>query len=197
MAFAAYGMVVIAGPILGPVLGGWITDNASWQWCFLINVPVGMLSLVLVHVFVDEPAALVRERKKRLEGGLKMDVIGFVLVALFFSCLEITLDRGQEDDWFGSSTIVATTVITVVSLILFIPWELTRKSPIVPIRMLGNRNFGLASVLLLLTGVIILARPCSFLSCCSRSSITRRRMPASRSRRAASPPSSPCPSADC
>ena len=155
MAFAAYGMVVIAGPILGPVLGGWITDNASWQWCFLINVPVGLLSLVLVHVFVDEPAALVRERKKRLEGGLKMDVIGFVLVALFFSCLEITLDRGQEDDWFGRSTIVATTVITVVSLILFIPWELTRKSPIVPIRMLGNRNFGLASVLLLLTGVII------------------------------------------
>jgi DHA2 family multidrug resistance protein len=155
MAFAAYGMVVIAGPIIGPVLGGWITDNASWQWCFLINVPVGLVSLFLVNLMVDEPLALQRERKKLLEGGLKIDFLGFVLVALFFGCLEVTLDRGQEDDWFSSSVILTTGLITIVSLLLFVPWELSRKDPIVPIRMLGNRNFGLASFFLLLTGVII------------------------------------------
>jgi DHA2 family multidrug resistance protein len=155
MAFAAYGMVVIAGPIIGPVVGGWITDNASWQWCFLINVPVGALSLFLVNTFVEEPPALKREREALLANGLKVDIIGFILVGLFFGCLEVTLDRGQEDDWFASSLIVATSLVTVISLMVFIPWELTRKAPIVPIRMFGNRNFGLASIFLLLTGVII------------------------------------------
>jgi DHA2 family multidrug resistance protein len=155
MAFAAYGMVVITGPILGPVLGGWITDNASWQWCFLINVPVGLISLFLVNLMVDEPAALQRDRKKLLKGGLKIDFLGFVLVALFFGCLEVTLDRGQEDDWFSSPTILITGLVTIASLLMFIPWELSRKDPIVPIRMLGHRNFGLASFFLLLTGAII------------------------------------------
>ena len=155
LAFAAYGMVVIAGPILGPVVGGWITDNASWQWCFLINVPIGLISLLLVQRIVVEPAALQRERKQLLAGGLKVDVLGFVLAALFFGGLEVMLDRGQEDDWFSSPTILATGVTALVSLILFIPWELTRKAPIVPIRMLGQRNFGLSSILLLVTGVII------------------------------------------
>lgn len=155
LAFAAYGIVVIAGPIFGPVLGGWITDNASWQWCFLLNVPVGALSLFLVHTFVDEPPALLRDRAKLLERGLHVDVAGFVLVALFFGCLEVTLDRGQQADWFASRTITATAVIAIVSLILFIPWELTREQPIVPIRMYARKNFGLANVYLLLTGVIV------------------------------------------
>src|SRR5665213_1382797 len=155
LAFAAYGIVVIAGPVFGPVLGGWITDNASWQWCFLLNVPVGALSLFLVHTFVDEPPALLRDRSKLLQGGLHVDVAGFVLVALFFGCLEVTLDRGQQDDWFASRAITATAVMAIVSLILFIPWELTRAQPIVPIKMYGRKNFGLANVFLLLTGVIV------------------------------------------
>jgi DHA2 family multidrug resistance protein len=155
LAFAAYGIVVIAGPIAGPILGGYITDNASWQWCFLINVPVGALSLFLVNAFVDEPKALRDDRRKLLEGGLRIDLTGFVLVALFFGCLEFTLDRGQRDDWFSSPTITATAVISAVALILFIPWELTREEPIVPITMFGRRNFGLASIFLMLTGVIL------------------------------------------
>ena len=155
MAFAAYGMVVITGPILGPVIGGYITDNANWQWCFLINVPVGLLSLFLVHTLVDEPEVLQRERRALLADGLKVDVIGFVLVALFFGCLEVTLDRGQQADWFASPEITATGIVAVVSLLLFIPWELTRAAPIVPIRMLAQRNFGIASIFLLVTGVII------------------------------------------
>jgi len=155
LAFAAYGIVVIAGPIAGPILGGYITDNASWQWCFLINVPVGALSLFLVQSFVNEPQALKDDRRRLLEGGLRIDMVGFVLVVLFFGCLEFTLDRGQRLDWFSSPTITATAVISALALILFIPWELTREAPIVPITMFGRRNFGIASIFLMLTGVIL------------------------------------------
>ena len=155
LAFAAYGLVVIVGPVVGPILGGVITDNASWRWCFLINVPVGLLSLFLVNLMVDEPEALKRDRAKLLKGGLHVDVMGFVLVALFLGCLEITLDRGQTDDWFSSPTIVATAVTSALALILFIPWELTRKEPIVPIAMFGRRNFGVASIFLMITGLIL------------------------------------------
>ncbi|HEX4050096.1 MAG TPA: DHA2 family efflux MFS transporter permease subunit [Steroidobacteraceae bacterium] len=154
-AFAAYGMVVIVGPILGPILGGWLTDNTSWRWCFLINVPVGALSLYLVGMLVDEPAALVRERAALLRRGLRVDVAGFALVALFFGCLEFTLDRGQTDDWFSNPIILATAVTAAVALLLLIPWELTHAEPIVPIAMFGRRNFGIASIFLLLTGTIL------------------------------------------
>lgn len=155
MAFAAYGMVIIVAPIFGPILGGWITDNASWRWCFLINVPIGLLSLFLVNLFVDEPEALKQDRKALLAGGLKIDVVGFVLVAIFFGCLELTLDRGQQLNWFSSGFIVATAVMAALSLIAFVPWELTRVSPIVPISMFARRNFGIASVFLMLTGMIL------------------------------------------
>jgi MFS transporter, DHA2 family, multidrug resistance protein len=155
LAFAAYGVVVIAGPVLGPVIGGWITDNYSWHWCFLINVPVGVLSLVLVHLFVEEPEALKRDRQKALEGGLKVDILGFLGVGGFLGFLEITLDRGQREDWFSSPTIVATAVLSAMCLLFAIPWELSRKDPIVPIRMFARRNFGIASIFLLITGLII------------------------------------------
>ena len=155
LAFAAYGIVVIAGPVVGPIVGGLITDNASWEWCFLINVPVGILSLLLVNTFVDEPEALIRDRKKLLAGGLKVDVVGFVLVGLFLGCLEVTLDRGQRDNWFSSPTITAMAAISALSLIVFVPWELTREEPIVPISMFGRKNFSIASLFLMLTGVII------------------------------------------
>jgi DHA2 family multidrug resistance protein len=155
LAFAAYGIVVIVGPVVGPIVGGLITDNASWEWCFLINVPVGILSLLLVNTFVDEPEVLKREREKLWAGGLRVDIVGFLLVGLFLGCLEVTLDRGQRDDWFSSPTITATAVISALSLILFVPWELTREEPIVPISMFGQRNFTIASLFLMITGVII------------------------------------------
>jgi DHA2 family multidrug resistance protein len=155
MAFAAYGLVVIAGPVVGPVIGGWITDNYSWHWCFLINVPIGVLSLVLVNIFVDEPAALRKERKALLKGGLSVDFMGFIFVALFLGFLEVTLDRGQQDNWFSSPFILTSAIISGTALVFFIPWELTRDDPIVPIQMFGKRNFGIASIFLLITGVII------------------------------------------
>jgi DHA2 family multidrug resistance protein len=155
LAFAAYGLVVILGPVIGPVLGGVITDTSSWRWCFLINVPIGMLSLFLVNMFVDEPQALIDDRKTLLEKGLSVDIVGFILVALFFGCLEVTLDRGQVDDWFASPFITTTAIVAAASLFVFVPWELTRDDPIVPIAMFGRRNFGIASLFLMLTGVIV------------------------------------------
>ncbi|HEY3800027.1 MAG TPA: DHA2 family efflux MFS transporter permease subunit [Caulobacteraceae bacterium] len=155
MAFAAYGIVVIVGPILGPTLGGWITDNASWHWVFLINVPIGILSLVLVGLLVAEPAVLEKERKAKIAGGLKVDWVGFLLVAAGLGFLEITLDRGQRDDWFSSPFICVAAVGSVGSLIALVPWELTREDPIVNLKLLRQRNFSIAFLLLMVTGVVV------------------------------------------
>ena len=154
-AFAAYGIVVVVGPVLGPTLGGWITDNFSWHWIFLINVPVGILSLFLVHFFVHEPKLLIKERKERWKGGLRVDYIGFALVALGLGCLEMTLDRGERDDWFSSGFIIATATISGLSLIALVFWEIFHKEPVVNLRLLGGRNFGITSIFMLTTGAVL------------------------------------------
>jgi DHA2 family multidrug resistance protein len=155
MAFAAYGIVVIAGPILGPSLGGWITDTLSWNWVFLINVPIGILSLVLVGMLVAEPEALQEERREKLKGGLKVDWFGFLLVAGSLGFLEVTLDRGQRDDWFSSPFITFCAIASAISFIVIVPWELTRKDPIVDLRIIGQRNFSIAFVLMMVTGAVV------------------------------------------
>jgi DHA2 family multidrug resistance protein len=154
-AFAAYGVVVIVGPVLGPSLGGWITDNYSWHWVFLINVPIGLLSLVLVSLFVIEPPALKRQTEKLRAGGFKIDYVGFILVALFLGCLEVTLDRGQREDWFSSPVIDGFAIVSAAALLIFLPWELTRPKPIVNIKLFYNRNFAIANVFMLLMGLIV------------------------------------------
>jgi MFS transporter, DHA2 family, multidrug resistance protein len=154
-AFALYGVAVIVAPTVGPSLGGWITDNYSWHWIFFINVPVGMISLALVHWLVVEPPALEKERAARLSKGLKIDWIGFLLVALFLGCLEIVLDKGQEDDWFQSNFIISFTAMSAVAFALFIPWELARKDPIVDIRLLGRRQFATAFAVMMAVGAVL------------------------------------------
>jgi DHA2 family multidrug resistance protein len=154
-AFAAYGVVVIVGPIFGPTLGGWITDDYSWHWVFLINVPIGILSLVLVSLFVDEPEALKRQSERARRGGIRVDTIGFTLVALFLGCLEITLDRGQREDWFSSGLILSTAAISALSFLVFIPWELTRDEPVVNLKLFRNGNFIIANIFMLLMGLIV------------------------------------------
>ncbi|HEY4075485.1 MAG TPA: DHA2 family efflux MFS transporter permease subunit [Rhizomicrobium sp.] len=154
-AFAAYGVVVIVGPVLGPSLGGWITDSYSWHWVFLINVPIGILSLILVTLFVEEPPALRKQTAKMRKQGIKVDYIGFLLVALFLGCLEITLDRGQRDDWFSSGLITTTAIVSTLSFLAFIPWELSRKDPIVNIKLFRNGNFIIANLFMLLMGLIV------------------------------------------
>jgi DHA2 family multidrug resistance protein len=154
-AFAIYGIAVIVAPTVGPTIGGWLTDNYSWHWIFFINVPFGILSLILVQWLVVEPEALERERAERLAGGLKIDWVGFVLITLTFGCLQFVLDRGQIEDWFSSTTIVIFATIAACSFIFFIPWELTHDDPIVDIRLLCQRQFGLAFVVMLAVGAIL------------------------------------------
>src|SRR5580658_3796098 len=121
-AFALYGIAVIVAPTVGPTIGGWITDNYSWHWIFFINVPIGIASLALVQWLLVEPEVLERERKERLANGLKVDWIGFLLIAATLACLEVVLDRGQIDDWFRSSTIVIFSLLAGISFLLFLPW---------------------------------------------------------------------------
>jgi DHA2 family multidrug resistance protein len=154
-AFALYGLAVIVAPTVGPTLGGWLTDNWSWHWIFLINGPVGFLALILVRWLVTEPEALERERRARLARGLRIDWIGFLLVAAALGSLEIVLDKGVEDDWFASRFIVTFTIVSVVSFVLLVPWELTREDPIVDLRMFGRQQFATSAALMFSAGAVL------------------------------------------
>jgi len=154
-AFALYGVAVIVAPTVGPVLGGWLTDNLSWHWIFLINGPIGLLSLVLVQWMVHEPEVLEAERRERLARGVRVDWVGFVLVALALGCLEIVLDKGEREDWFASNFIVAFASISFVSFLLLVPWELSQRDPIVDIRLFGRRQFATCCLIMLAVGAIL------------------------------------------
>ncbi len=154
-AFAVYGIAVIVAPTIGPTIGGWITDTYSWHWIFFINVPIGFASLALVNWLVVEPQALERERSERLAGGLNVDWTGFALIVICFGCLEWILDRGQISDWFSSPVIVTLAAIAAAAFVFFIPWELTHADPIVDIRLLANRQFGMAFLIMMTVGAIL------------------------------------------
>jgi MFS transporter, DHA2 family, multidrug resistance protein len=154
-AFALYGVAVVVAPTIGPALGGWITDNWSWNWIFFINVPVGIASLALVQWLLVEPEALERERRERFGRGLHIDWVGFVLVALWLGCMEVVLDKGQREDWFQSSFINVFAVISALSFIAFVPWELTRKEPIVDVRLVMRRQFGMSFLVMLAIGATL------------------------------------------
>jgi MFS transporter, DHA2 family, multidrug resistance protein len=154
-AFAIYGIAVIVAPTVGPTIGGWLTDNYSWHWIFFINVPFGILSLILVQWLVVEPDVLERERAERLARGLKIDWVGFTLIVSTFGCLEYVLDRGQIDDWFHSTLIVTFATIAACSFIFLVPWELTRDDPIVDLRLLLQRQFGMAFIVMFAVGAIL------------------------------------------
>jgi DHA2 family multidrug resistance protein len=156
-AFAIYGIAVVVAPVIGPTLGGWITDTYSWHWVFLINVPMGLLSLFLVGVLVGEPSGAEEERKELLRNGLRIDYLGFVFVAIGLGSLEFVLDEGQRNDWFGSNMIIIFALLSAFCLLALIPWELTRDDPIVDIRLLGKRQFGACFLLMLGTGAIVIA----------------------------------------
>jgi DHA2 family multidrug resistance protein len=127
-AFALFGVAVAVAPVVGPTLGGWLSDNVSWHWCFLINGPVGVITIALIALVVRESDAAVEERLKWRQQKDGFDVVGFVLVATFLGALEIVLDRGLEDDWFGSSFITTVAIVCALAFVLMIPWEVTRRS---------------------------------------------------------------------
>ena len=156
-AFALYGIAVVVAPVVGPTLGGWLSDNYSWHWCFLINAPVGLLALGLVQVLVREGEKERTERTALRRRGARFDVVGFLLVATFLGALEVTLDQGQRDDWFESTFIVACAAISAVALLLLVPWALLRKDPVIDLKMLASRQFGSCFLVMLATGAILIA----------------------------------------
>jgi MFS transporter, DHA2 family, multidrug resistance protein len=144
-AFALYTVAIVTAPAIGPVLGGWITDNYNWRWVFLINIPIGILSLFLTQRFVHDPPAFEAERKSaRSAGKLRIDYIGISFIALGSASLEILLDRGQIDDWFGSSFITSMFIVAIICWAIAIFWELRNDDPIIDLHLLADRNFAIA-----------------------------------------------------
>jgi DHA2 family multidrug resistance protein len=160
-AIAVYGIAAIMAPIAGPTLGGWITDNFDWRWCFFINIPVAILSLILTNLCIEDTPAIKLQVEEAKRSGFKTDLTGFLLVALTFGCLEVVLDKGQEKDWFSSRMIIAFSVICAASLLSMIAWELwqihKRNRPIIDLRVFANRNFSISFVLIFTTGFILYA----------------------------------------
>jgi DHA2 family multidrug resistance protein len=151
LAFSLYGVTTICAPAIGPTLGGWITDNYSWRWIFYINVPVGVLALILVYQFVEDPPYLLR-LKKRLS---QFDFIGFSLLTLGVGALQIALDKGQEDDWFGSHFITTLVAIAAVGLVSLVIWEWFQKEPIVDVRLFKNFNVATTNLMFLMLGAAL------------------------------------------
>jgi DHA2 family multidrug resistance protein len=156
-AFAIYGIAVVVAPVIGPTLGGWITDTYTWHWIFLINVPMGLLSLFLVGTLVSEPSGAEEERQKLLSKGLRVDYVGFALVAVGLGSLEYVLDEGQRNDWFGSNMILGFALTSAFCLVALVVWELIVEDPIIDIRLLGQRQFGACFLAMLGTGAIVIA----------------------------------------
>ena len=154
-AFAAFGMVVIVAPIIGPTIGGYITDTISWHWIFLINIPVGIAAFVATTIVVREPPVLLDSRRKLLARGIRVDWVGFLLLAVGLGSLLVMLDRGQTENWFSSPLIVSMAVAAVAGLGGMIVWELNHDEPIVPLRILGNRNFAISVLLILILGMLV------------------------------------------
>ncbi len=151
LAFALYGITAIMAPTIGPTLGGWITFNYSWRWIFFINLPVGIMTWFLVRRFVEDPPYLARLKR----AGVKLDYIGISLLALGIGALQVLLDKGQEDDWFGSRFITTLIVVSTVCLISLIIWEWFQKSPIIDVRMFKSFNFASANLMMFMLGIML------------------------------------------
>ncbi|HWA93518.1 MAG TPA: DHA2 family efflux MFS transporter permease subunit [Terracidiphilus sp.] len=158
-AFALYTMAIVTAPAIGPVLGGWITDNYNWRWVFFINIPVGLLSLFLTSRFVQDPPSFAEERKtvRNASGKLRIDGYGIALIGIGSAALEIALDRGQIDDWFGSTFITWAIVIAVVCLGAAVWWELRQKDPVIEFRLMQSRNLAIANVFYFVFGIGLFA----------------------------------------
>ncbi len=161
MAMAVYTVAILCAPVLGPTLGGWITDNYSWRWIFYINIPVGILCAFFTRMVLVDPVALTAKRLAAKGKKLVVDGMGLGLIAIGLAALEIVLDRGQELDWFGSSFIAWSAAIAVFAIVGAIAWELHVKNPVVNLRLLKERNFAICCAIIL--GLYTALYACTFL----------------------------------
>src|SRR5216684_1797696 len=152
MAFAVYGIAVVMAPAIGPTLGGWITDNFTWRWIFFINIPVGILSLLLTSRLIQDPPYF----KRRKLSETHIDYTGLGFVALGLGTLQVVLDKGQRDDWFESNFILWLTAISVASLIFVIFWEWRHKDPIIDLHLFRQPTFAAANFLMFMLGFALL-----------------------------------------
>jgi len=151
LAFALYGVTAIIAPTIGPTLGGWITDNYSWRWIFFINLPVGIITLFLVFRLVEDPPWAKLARAARI----KFDYIGFGLLTLGVGALQIMLDKGQEDDWFGSHFILTLAILAGVGLVSLVIWEWFYSRPIIDMHLFKNVNFLGANAMMFVLGLML------------------------------------------
>ncbi len=154
MAFAVYGVAVVVAPTVGPWLGGWITDSFSWRWIFYINVPVGIISLLLTSLLISDPPYMKRLSVKQ---GFRVDYIGIGLLSLGLGSLQIILDKGQREDWLHSDFIRVFFVLMIVGLAAAVIWELREKEPVVDLRMLKDRNFAIGTMSMFFLGFVLYA----------------------------------------
>jgi DHA2 family multidrug resistance protein len=155
--FALFGVAVVVAPAVGPTLGGWLADNLSWRWCFMINGPVGVVTFALIALILRESATAAAERQRLKQQGGGFDLVGFVLVATFLGAIEIVLDRALDDDWFASSFIVAVATVCALAFVSMIPWEISGRNPTIDVRMVATRQFGACFLVMLATGAILYA----------------------------------------
>lgn len=151
LAFALYGITAVLAPTIGPMLGGWITDNYSWRWIFFIKIPIAALALYLTYKLVSDPPSLRRVKN----AGVRVDYIGIAMLTLGVGALQILLDKGQEEDWFGSHFIVTLAITAAVCLTALVVWEWFRKEPIIDVRLFKNLNFAAANLMMFMMGVML------------------------------------------
>ncbi len=154
MAFAVYGIAVVVAPTIGPWLGGFITDNYSWRWIFYINVPVGILSIILTYLLVSDPPYM---KRVNLKQGFRIDYVGLGLISLGLASMQIILDKGQREDWFASGFIRIFFGLMLIGLVAGVIWELRTKDPVVDFKMLKNRNFAIATIAMFFLGFVLYA----------------------------------------
>lgn len=152
MAFAVYGIAVVTAPAIGPTLGGWITDNFTWRWIFFINIPVGIISMLLTSRLIQDPP----DMRRRKLSETKIDYVGLGFVALGLGALQIVLDKGQREDWFESHFIVVLALVAAAALVFVVVWEWRHKDPIIDLHLFRDRTFAVSNLLMFMLGFALL-----------------------------------------